>query len=98
MAVPILGLAPTGVDLGAAGTRAPIIEKHQCRPIHPLLTPFYPNILVCPPNIFEKSTLVLAPAYVIDVYMYMSAGVEGVGMCLDLGGSIDRGRNFYAFL
>src|SRR6218665_3913102 len=44
-----------GVDLGGCpGTCPPIIEKRLC--IYHFLPPFAPQYLVCPPNIFDKST------------------------------------------
>src|SRR6218665_1597000 len=43
-----------GVDLGVARERAPIIEKRPC--IYHFLLPSAPHILVCQPNIFDKST------------------------------------------
>ena len=46
-----------GVNFGAARARAPIIEKRPC--IYHFLPPFPPNILVRPPNIFDKSTPVI---------------------------------------
>src|SRR6218665_2708784 len=49
-----------GVDLGdSPGTCPPIIEKRPC--IYHFLPPFSSNILVCPPNIFDKSTPVRVP-------------------------------------
>src|SRR6218665_2027697 len=49
-------IACIGVDLGGSpGTCSPIIEKRPC--IYHFLPPFAPpNILDCPPNIFDKST------------------------------------------
>ena len=44
-----------GVDSeGSPGTCPLIIEKRSC--IYHFLPPFPSNILVCPPNIFDKST------------------------------------------
>src|SRR6218665_3797461 len=44
-----------GVDFGGSlGTCPPIIENCPC--IYHFLPPFHPSILVCPPNIFDKST------------------------------------------
>src|SRR6218665_441903 len=48
-------VASIGVDFGGSlSTCPPIIEKRPC--IYHFLPPFAPNILVCPPNIFGKST------------------------------------------
>jgi len=47
-----------GVDFGGQlGAAPPIIEKCPC--IYHFLPPFAPNILVCPPNISDKSTPVV---------------------------------------
>src|SRR6218665_250269 len=47
---------------GSPGTCTPIIEKRPC--IYYFLPPFAPNILVCLPNMFDKSTPVFLPLHI----------------------------------
>ena len=54
-----LCIATIGVNLGGQpGHMPPIIEKRRC--IYHFFTTLPPNILVCPPNIFDKSAPVIA--------------------------------------
>src|SRR6218665_1667559 len=59
-----------GADFGGIpGTFPPIIEKRPC--IYHFLPPFSPNILVCPNNIFDKSTPVFY--CIVSLHLYSAS-------------------------